>query len=161
VYVSDQNNQVWGSFDEGATWTNLTENLPSLTSQVTTIEVFAPDATLKNTVLVAGGFGLFQLHQPGTGGSWTPLNGAGSLIPPALAVDLHYDYTANVLVVGTLGRGSWTIKGPLPVLDDTALAGSRPASPSASAISLPPFRLPPSRAPALPPSAYMPPLGLR
>jgi hypothetical protein len=112
-------------------------------------------------VLIAGGFGLFQLRQPGAGGSWTRLDGAaGALIPNALVLDLHYDYTDHVFVVGSLGRGSWTINGPLPALA-AVLADSRPASPSGSVTSLPPFRLPPSLAPAQPPRAYVPPLGPR
>jgi hypothetical protein len=107
VFVCDDQNRVWGSFDEGAHWIDLTANLSSLTSQVATIEVFSPDATIKNTVLIAGGFGAFQLRRPGAaGGSWTPLS---SGIPNALVVDLHYDYINDVLVAGTLGRGAWTL----------------------------------------------------
>jgi hypothetical protein len=49
VFVSDIDNKVWGSSDEGATWSNMTLNLPSLTSLVTTIEVFSPDATRSQT----------------------------------------------------------------------------------------------------------------
>src|SRR5262249_51192762 len=45
VFVADSLNRVWGSFDEGASWIELTANLPSLTSQVDTIEVFSPDVT--------------------------------------------------------------------------------------------------------------------
>jgi hypothetical protein len=41
VYVSDLNNKVWGSSDEGAPWSDMTFNLASLTSLVTTIEVFS------------------------------------------------------------------------------------------------------------------------
>jgi hypothetical protein len=107
VFVVDDRNAVWGSFDEGASWINLTANLPSLTSQVATIEVFSPDNTIKNTVLIAGGFGAFQLRRPGAaGGSWTRLS---SGIPNALVLDLHYDYVDDVLVAGTLGRGAWTL----------------------------------------------------
>jgi hypothetical protein len=114
VFVSDSNNQVWGSFNEGASWIDLTANLspagsisPSLTSQVGTIEIFSPDQTLKNMVLIAGGFGAFQMRRPAGGGSiWTPLSTG---IPNALVQDLHYDYGNNVLVTGTLGRGSWTL----------------------------------------------------
>jgi hypothetical protein len=85
-------------------------NLPSLTGLVTTIEVFSPDATVGNTMLFAGGFGVFYPSSPG--GFWTPVAGAGvgpgvNIIPPALALDLHYDSTKNVLVAGTLGRGAW------------------------------------------------------
>jgi hypothetical protein len=109
LFVLDNQNSVWGSFDEGASWVDLTPGLPSLTSQVTTIEVFSPDQTIRNLVLIAGGFGAFEMRRPGAaGGSWTALS---SEIPNALVLDLHYDYKNNVLVAGTLGRGSWTLTG--------------------------------------------------
>jgi len=101
VFVSDLNNKVWGSADEGATWSNMTLNWASLTSLVTTIEVFSPDATLANTVVIGGGFGLFQVGATGT--TWTRLTGFDDNVPPALVLDLHYDYTDSVLVAGTLG----------------------------------------------------------
>ena len=107
VFVVDDNSRVWGSFNEGASWIELTGNLPSLSGLVTTLEVFAPDATIRNTVLIAGGFGAFQMPRPGSGGSsWIPLSSA---LPNALVLDLNYNYTANVLAAGTLGRGSWTL----------------------------------------------------
>lgn len=114
VFVADTANKVWGSFDEGASWIDLTANLspagsisPPLTSQVATIEVFSPDQTIRNTVLIAGGFGAFEMRRPGAGGAiWTPLSTG---IPNALVQDLHYDYSNDVLVAGSLGRGSWTL----------------------------------------------------
>ena len=117
VYVSDINNNVWGSRDEGVEWVELTGDLqPSLTQLVTTIQVFSLDGTVLNTTLFAGGFGVFQLTNPSTpGGHWTPVTGNDdSKIPPALVLDLHYDYTKNVLVAGTLGRGAWLF-GAKPV----------------------------------------------
>ena len=107
VFVVDSANRIWGSFDEGASWIELTANLAALTSQVDTIEVFTPDQTIRNTVLIAGGFGAFEMRRPAAaGGSWTPLSSA---IPNALVQDLHYDYTNDVLVAGSLGRGAWTL----------------------------------------------------
>jgi hypothetical protein len=108
VYVLDTQSRVWASFDEGASWQNLTANLPSLTSSVRTIELFSPNAGIINTVLIAGGQGgVFQMRRPGAAGaSWTQLS---SGLPDALVFDLHYDYTHNVLVAGTLGRGAWTL----------------------------------------------------
>ncbi len=110
VFVADSQNRVWGSSDEGASWVELTANLrPPLTSQVETIEVFSRDATIENTVLIAGGFGVFQMPRPGAAGSsWTRLS---SELPNALVQDLHYEYTDNVLVAGSLGRGTWTLTG--------------------------------------------------
>jgi hypothetical protein len=157
VYVSDLNNQVWGSSDEGATWSNMTFNLASLsglTGLVTTIEVFSPDATLANTVVIGGGFGVFQL--PATGTTWTRLTGLNDNLPPALVLDLHYDYSDSVLVAGMLGRGSWTIAGPFATNIDTdsrLIARSKTPRPSRPVSSLPLLHPPP----APPPSANVPP----
>ena len=78
VFVLDTNSRVWGSFDEGVSWTELTANLPSLSSSVRVLEVVRPAAQGKPTVLLAGGLGgVFQLRHPRTPGSqWKPLTGS-------------------------------------------------------------------------------------
>ena len=148
VFVGDFANRVWGSFDEGASWIELTANLPSLTSQVDTIEVFSPDQTIRNMVLIAGGFGAFEMRRPGGGGaSWTPLSTG---IPNALVQDLHYDYTNNVLVAGSLGRGSWTLNSFFRSGGGTGLVAAASGPPSLSMRPIPPLDLPP-----VPPTANM------
>ena len=131
---------------------NMTFNLASLsglTGLVTTIEVFSPDATLANTVVIGGGFGLFQL--PATGTTWTRLTGLDDNLPPALVLDLQYDYADNVLVAGTLGRGSWTIAGPFATGTE-AVARSKTRRPVSGSL-LPLRHLPPAPPPsAVPPS---------
>jgi hypothetical protein len=148
VFVVDSNNRVWGSSDEGASWIELTANLPSLTSLVTTLEVFAPDATIRNIVLIAGGFGAFQMPRPGAAGTaWIPISSA---IPNALVLDLNYNYTNNVLVAGTLGRGSWTLTsffrgggGTSPVVAGVPAAVSSPIpAPLADLVAPPPVANP-------------------
>jgi hypothetical protein len=111
VFVADASNRVWGSFDEGATWIELTGNLSSLTSQVATIEMASRGIGLGNQILIAGGFGAFQLRNPAEGEEvWMEIINAPSReIPNALVQDLHYDSTNDVLVAGTLGREAWTV----------------------------------------------------
>jgi hypothetical protein len=111
VYVLGINNQVWGSVNDGATWTNLTANLPALSNNasVRTIELFSPDNTPRNTVLLVGGQGgVWQMRRPGAAGStWTTI---GSGLPKGVLVyDLVYDYATNTLIASTLGRGVWTL----------------------------------------------------
>jgi len=151
VFVVDSNSRVWGSFDEGASWIELTANLPSLTAMATTLEVFSPDQTIRNTVLIAGGFGAFQMRRPGAaGGSWIPLSTA---IPNALVLDLHYDYTNNTLVAGTLGRGSWTLTSFFRGGGGTGTAvASGPAAISPLAVGTP-IPAPPADLAAPPPDA--------
>jgi len=110
VFVSDSNSRVWGSFDEGASWTELTANLPSLSSGVRVLEFVRPAAQGKPAVLLAGGLGgVFQLRHPRTpGAQWKPLT---RQLPHGLVLDLHYDAYDDVLVAGFLGRGAWTLSG--------------------------------------------------
>jgi hypothetical protein len=109
VYVVDDQNRVWASFDEGATWRNLTANLPTfLPLQARTIELFSPNATGRKILLVGGLGGAFQMRNPGAAGaSWTQL---GRGLPHGLVLDLRYNYTGNVLTAGILGRGAWTLR---------------------------------------------------
>jgi hypothetical protein len=109
IFVLDTNNRVWGSMDEGVTWLNLTASLPTLTDSVRSIEIFSPDATPRNTVLVVGGIGgVYQLRRPGSAGiDWQTV---GTGLPKGVLVyDVTYNYTDNVLTIGTLGRGVWSL----------------------------------------------------
>src|SRR5262249_9745569 len=113
VYVTDINNRVWASFDEGMTWKDLTANLHSLTNDpfIPTIEIYSTSPSTSEDVLLAGKVGgVFAMVQPDRpGASWTRL---GYGLAPAPVFDLHYDYPDNVLLAGTGGRGAWTLSNP-------------------------------------------------
>jgi len=104
VFVLDSVNKVYGSADEGATWTELTGNLATFTDSIRAIELFNPDASFSKAVLHVGGAGgVWQLPNPtAAGGTWTVVS-AG--MPKVLVYELHYDYPDNVLSASTLGRG--------------------------------------------------------
>jgi hypothetical protein len=148
-------NRVWGSFDEGATWVELTRNLSSLTDQVTTIEVASRGRGLGNTILIAGGFGAFQLRNPTEGEvPWMEIIPAPSReIPNALVQDLHYDSTDDVLVAGTLGRGSWTVSRFFRGGSDAVASGATEGRMSASVNTAPVLNLPSDPRPAPAPVA--------
>jgi hypothetical protein len=109
LYVVDASSRVWATSDEGATWTNLTLNLPPLSADVRTVEIFSPAASPINTVLIVGGSnGTYQMRRPGAGGTaWELLPG----LPHGLVLDLHYYYETNTLIAGLLGRGAWKLSG--------------------------------------------------
>ena len=113
VYTTDGNNRVWASFDEGVTWRELTSNLHDLTNDAhgRTIEIYSTSPSSSEDVLLVGNLGgvfaMFHPDQPGA--TWTRL---GENLPHVQVFDLHYDYTDNVLVAGTLGRGAWTLTNP-------------------------------------------------
>jgi hypothetical protein len=127
VYVVDEQNRVWASYDEGLTWRALSRNLPTLLGEVRTIEVFRPTLA-SGTVLVVGGLGgAFQLRDPATASTvWSRL---GSNLPHGLVLDLRYNDRADVLIAGILGRGAWTLKhalagGAAAVWENAAAAGT-------------------------------------
>jgi hypothetical protein len=137
VYVVDEQNRVWASFDEGLSWRNLTANLPTLVGQVRTIELYRPAASGKTVLLVGGLAGVFQMREPGTpGATWSRL---GSNLPHGLVLDLRYNYRANVLVAAVLGRGAWTLTG---YFTGAGSATWQSASATAGAESAAPMALP-------------------
>lgn len=131
VYVSDTLGKIWTSLDEGVTWKNLTFNLPELTTDVEVITVINAGLNGKKLKLLVGGLGgVFKLdkmhhhdehkhkHRECSSSSskeiahkyiWKKF---GKNLPHALVADLHYNYTDNLLVAGTLGRGAWTLSKP-------------------------------------------------
>jgi len=108
VFVLDSDDDVYGSADEGATWTDLTGNLGALTDSVRAIELFNRNAGFQGAILYVGGAGgVWQLPNPtAAGGTWTIVS-AG--LPKVLVYELHYDYATNVLSAATLGRGVFTL----------------------------------------------------
>jgi hypothetical protein len=158
VFVLDSDSRVWGSFDEGVSWTELTANLPTLSSSIRVLEFVRPAAQAKPVVLLAGGLGgVFQLRHPQTPGApWKPLT---KQLPHGLVLDLHYDANDDVLVAGFLGRGAWTLSGffgsnvayvEVPQAeDDMDVAEEQPRKPTGAAERL--MRLLPPVPVALPP----------
>jgi hypothetical protein len=136
VYVVDQQNRVWASFNEGASWTELTANLHNLTIDQLgrSIEIYSASPSPSDDVLMVGNFGgVFAMAHPGTPGAQWSVLGAG--LPHALAIDLHYDYTDNLLLAGTLGRGAWTLTNPFPS-GEALLAAPVSLQPSAGSLKL-------------------------
>ena len=96
-------NQVFMSTDAGANWTDITGNLPD---GFTTIDLRVLDfvrAGDRGALLVGGINGVYAALDTNYT-SWAKL---GTDLPVVPVWDLDYDATDNVLVAGTLGRGSW------------------------------------------------------
>lgn len=133
IFVLDTASNVWGSFNEGRTWINMTANLPTLNnvgpdSGMRTIEIVSPSVPPLNPVLIVGGVGgVWQMRQHGAAWtSWTPV-AAG--LPHVLVNDLQYDYADNILTAGTVGRGVWSLSGFFhdgPELSAASLNGAAP-----------------------------------
>lgn len=114
VFVVDTSSRVWMSSNEGSSWINISANLPTLSGDIRAIEVYGADSAGRTTRLLVGGQGgVYQMRRPGAAGTSWALLGAG--LPRTLVYDIHYDYTNQVLVAGTLGRGAWTVANPFGV----------------------------------------------
>jgi hypothetical protein len=155
IYVVDELSLVWASFDEGLTWRNLTGNLPKFLGDARTIELFRPASSRKGVLVVGGLGGAFQLCDCGSA-TWTRL---GSNLPHGLVLDLRYNYTANVLVAGILGRGAWTLTNfsngghstwESAATATTATAAAATEDDSATATAAAPMSLPANRPSAAP-----------
>jgi hypothetical protein len=163
VFVLSADSRVWASFDEGASWTELTANLPALSSSIRVLEFVRPVPQGKPAVLLAGGLGgVFQLRHPqSTGAQWKPLT---RQLPHSLVLDLHFDANDDVLVAGFLGRGAWTLSGffgstvayvEAPQAEDDAdVADDPPRQSTGAAERL--MRLLPPAPEAPPPAAVLP-----
>jgi hypothetical protein len=108
AYVLDFSGRVWRTDDAGATaggWTNLTGNLPSLATDLRTIEVV--HRRRETTVVLVGGLGgVYRAISPGPTATWSRY---GTSLSNAIVTDLHYDLIDNTLIAGTFGRGAWRV----------------------------------------------------
>jgi len=109
VFVVDVNSRVWASFDEGADWTDLTTSKGTGLTKLNSVVVVDPDGTPAKTVVVVAGLpGVAELRDPGAGGAaWSRL---GTGLPNVLSYDVRYDARADVLSLGTIGRGVWSLR---------------------------------------------------
>ena len=93
---------------ESGTWVDLTENLSSLGATGFRSLAYAEPIAVSATGLFLGtenGIFFRQIDQSG----WTRLDE----FPAATVTDLEYDNRDNILVVGTMGQGVWTLRNAL------------------------------------------------
>jgi photosystem II stability/assembly factor-like uncharacterized protein len=103
AYVIDSN-QVFRTTDAGASWTDITGNLPGLGAGDFNANAFVAGTT--KVLLVGTNAGVFVSLSSSGFTSWNKL---GTGLPNVPVWDLVYDVRDDVLVAGTLGRGAWTI----------------------------------------------------
>jgi hypothetical protein len=119
VYVLDSTGSVYGSTDEGVTWTNFTFDLATKITQPQTIEIFSPPLGKGNKNdqhlrIIVGGIGDVMHLRPKAGDIlWTKV---GDGLPKgAFIYDLHYNAACDTLIAGSLGRGAWTLASPFSI----------------------------------------------
>jgi photosystem II stability/assembly factor-like uncharacterized protein len=90
---------VFRSDDAGASWTDMTANLPAIP-----VNAVVAHPTENDRVWVACDVGVFESRD--AGGSWSVY---GTGLPNCLAVDLVFHQGDQVLRVGTRSRGVWEV----------------------------------------------------
>lgn len=98
---------VYRTTDAGASWTNITFNLPSFSPGL--IRPAAYVAVGPGAALVGTERGVFMLKVNGT--TWEAL---GTGLPNAGVTELDYDAARDKLTAGFLGRGSWLLTPVAP-----------------------------------------------
>ena len=114
AYVLDEN-AVYRTTDQGATWTNITGDLVTGklgSKSLQTIEYISGDNAggTQDGLLVGGLGGVYSITSPATAtatGTWTKF---GTSLPNVVVHELNYDAKDNVLVAATMGRGAWTVQ---------------------------------------------------
>jgi hypothetical protein len=102
-------NQVFRTTDAGAGWTDITGNLVTQlrAGDFNTAEFVPGVAPTDNDLLLVGtNAGVFVSF---SSSGFTVWNKLGIGLPNALVADLDYNAADDVLLVGTLGRGAWTL----------------------------------------------------
>lgn len=117
LYVLDANSRIWTSGDGGATaFVNITANLPSfftgtfqIPNNLRTLEVYTPTNAVGDTELLVGGLGgVYRTINPTSGANtvWAQYGVSSN----AITTDMHYSPEDNVFLIGTFGRGTWTVQ---------------------------------------------------
>ncbi len=101
AYVIDKSH-VYVTTDAGESWTDITGIYAA--SGLRSLEYISSGST--GAVLVGGDQGVYRC-QADSLGTWYAL---GADLPNAAVYDMDYDVEDDVLVIGTLGRGAWTLE---------------------------------------------------
>ena len=113
------NNQVFQTTNTGSSWTDVTgTSFPAGTDFRSIAFVAGP---LSSAVMLGTNIGIFMMSMLQVG-TWTQL---GNGLPSVVTYDMEYDATDDVLVVGTLGRGAWSLSNVSTFLRVPATIASR------------------------------------
>ncbi|MGD8394016.1 MAG: FlgD immunoglobulin-like domain containing protein [Candidatus Eiseniibacteriota bacterium] len=132
---------VFRSTNFGASWTDVSSNLPEMPVNDLVVDPDAP-----STLYVATDLGVYVTHD--TGGNWTAL---GAALPGVVITDLELHQPTRTLVAATFGRSMWTYDlaattavaaaagAPAPVVPRLAPVGPNPltAGPATVRFTLP------------------------
>lgn len=116
IYISvagtNANSKVFCSTNAGATWSNITFDLPN-------VPVFSIKLDLSNGIYVGTSIGVF--YKPNNYTHWQPYSNA---LPPTPITEIELDNPNSNIYISTFGRGIWYTQKYTPVCDyDLPLSG--------------------------------------
>lgn len=104
TFGSDTQGHVFKTTNAGATWTDISGNLPNIPADDLVVD---PDVL--NWLYVATDIGVYATTNGGT--TWTPM---GSGLPRTVVSSLKLHDPSRTLRAATMGRSAWDIIAPLP-----------------------------------------------
>ncbi len=104
-------NQVFSTINAGVNWTDITGNLGALSTGVFRSLEYIGGVT--DALLLGTDVGVFSMLVSAIG-IWQEL---GTDLPNAIVFDMDYDAADDVLVVGTMGRGVWSLDNASSVIN--------------------------------------------
>jgi hypothetical protein len=113
--------RVYRTTDAGAMWLDITGNLATLAPGILRSIAYTPDSP-GGEVLVGSDMGVFAAAGPDYS-SWSPL---GTGLPRAPVYHIEYNALDHLILVGTLGRGAWTLNMPSKPAEPIHSAQARP-----------------------------------
>jgi autotransporter-associated beta strand protein len=111
-YVSDASN-VWGTQNQGASFTSYNGNLPASFSRPISVEFISNNGV--NALLVGGSSQTANAQSPiaiadsDTNGNLSGWRLFGSGLPNTLITQMSYNPIVDVLAIAAAGRGAWTL----------------------------------------------------
>jgi photosystem II stability/assembly factor-like uncharacterized protein len=95
---------VYHTSDAGTTWDTFTGDIETAGADDLRSIAFIPGSA--NTVVVGSSDGVYVTDADATSHHWAKLTGA---LPNTIAYTLDYDSSDDVLLIGTMGRGTWLL----------------------------------------------------
>ncbi|MBK8038025.1 MAG: choice-of-anchor D domain-containing protein [Verrucomicrobiaceae bacterium] len=115
VFAID-NNQIFRSTDGGASFTDITGDIPASVRDFRSLEFVRSGA---EWAVVLGTLRGVYAARYNAVNDWAPV---GTDMPNVYAWDMDYDAADDVLVVGTLGRGVWKFNSASSIAEDPSAA---------------------------------------
>lgn len=102
--------KVFKSTNTGASWTNISSNLPNIA-----MRCIAYETGSKDRIFIGTDAGMYMKDE--NTDQWVKY---GTDLPNVIVNDIEIQYTDSKVIAGTYGRGLWSVSLPKPVVTSTS-----------------------------------------